>query len=136
MSVARRLAHKFSLTCHNRFIAGCCRKWQGHEHTRAHTATVLWPRIDYSSLFPHSLGAVVVGDTRARAAAPYWQRSGRRAGLGLAGPDNHPTHPWYRDEERRGGQRDEKSGIESQTGQFFCEFVSFHFVFIFLRLDV
>lgn len=51
MSVARRLAHKFSLTCHNRFIAGCCRSGgllntRVHSHkTHTHTlhALTCWP---------------------------------------------------------------------------------------------
>lgn len=55
----------------------------------------------------------MVGDTQATAAAPCWQRSGRRAGLGLAGPDNYSAHPCTRGEERRGGQR-RKQGMKRQ----------------------
>lgn len=104
MSVERRLAHKFSLTCHNRFIAGCCRsggQWTGTcTLQKVHTLLGLNRLPGPEFLIPWALlWSQIFGPS---AAAPCWQRSGKRAGLGLARPDNYPN-PLHATERRRGG---------------------------------
>ena len=103
MSVERRLAHKFSLTCHNRFIAGCCRsggQWAGTcTLQKVHTLLGLnrLPRPDF--LIPWALLWLQIFGQ----AQPLPAASGQVGGRGLGWPDliTPPTLPRYREVARR-----------------------------------
>lgn len=103
MSVERRLAHKFSLTCHNRFIAGCCRSGEQRTGTctlqKVHTLLGL-NRLPWSDfLIPWALlWSQIFGQ-----AQPLPAGSGQVGGRGLGWPDpiTTPTLPRYGEVERR-----------------------------------
>lgn len=126
MSVASRLAHKFSLTCHNRFIAGCCRSGgllntralvrkkcththSAHSLTRAGRLALGLRRLLKAPIspFPRAL----LWSEILRRQQPLPAGSGQVGGLGLGWPGLITTLPIHVLEERRDVEgRDENKG--------------------------
>lgn len=121
MSVERRLAHKFSLTCHNRFIAGCCRSGGQRTGTctlqKVHALLGLnrLPGSDF--LIPWALlWSQIFGQAR-----PLPAGSGQVGGRGLGWSDLiTPLQPFHATERRRGGGAGGEGGMRRQNNTGFC----------------
>ncbi len=109
MSVASRLAHKFSLTCHNRFIAGCCRSG-GLLNTRVHSGQLalgLHRLLEPDFLIP----LVLLWSEILRQEQPLPAGSGQVGGLGFGWPGLITTLPIHGTEMRREAEgRDDNKG--------------------------
>lgn len=130
MTVERRLAHKFSLPCHNRFIAGCCRSGGQQTGTctlqKVHTLLGLTRLPGPDFFIPWALlWSQIFGQMQ-----PLPAGSGQVGGRGFGWPGliTTPTLPRWGDEDRRsGGQRRRRDKETVKMASMSRELVWFHF---------